>query len=62
MATNNTQQLRADEHVARKSSTAFQLAVGDCRVTDGAGSVPCLQRFRLCEWLYHAVDGGWLAR
>ncbi len=62
MATNNTQQLRADNNVARKFSTAFQLAVGDCRVPDGAGGVPCLQRFRLCEWLSIAVDGGWLAR
>ena len=57
MATNNTQQLRADEQRSADSRPHSSWSLGTAEWPDGADSVPCLQRFRLCEWLYHCR--GW---
>ncbi|STI16043.1 2-keto-3-deoxygluconate oxidoreductase [Escherichia coli] len=50
-------------NVARKSSTAFQLAVGDCR-SDLMGPVVFLASSAsdYVNGYTIAVDGGWLAR
>jgi NAD(P)-dependent dehydrogenase (short-subunit alcohol dehydrogenase family) len=45
MATNNTQQLRADEQRSAKSSTVSRRALGSAERSDGAGGLPGLQRF-----------------
>ncbi|MGU0161211.1 SDR family oxidoreductase [Escherichia coli] len=57
MATNNMK-IRADEQ--RSAEILDRIPAGRWGLPSdlmGPNSVPCLQRFRLCEWLYHCR--GW---